>query len=231
MSSWLHIFTAHSYPTLKSLLMWNLFPILVIILFISVGSLRVKQYNNFSKAAYLAQFMFISDLKILKYNWLAMTGAQKLDGKEWKTDKLGKVALSSTNPAFHMHFWKLSQRCWWATSEISWPLSRICTALEMWKALCPEIFWDSCEEKTALLQAQHQCLLRFVHLHVWLMLQEHMLNWHNRPYIHGSSAKSDMPWKVLDRVSMASLEQWDLHGDLIWFRCMFNKFPVVDFMT
>lgn len=146
--------------------------------------------------------MPIPDLKILKYSWSAMPGAQKLDGTEWKTDKLSKMTLSSTYPVLHMHFWKLSQRCWWATSEISWPLSRICTAHEMWKALCPEIFRDSCKEKTALLQAQHQCLLRFVYLCEWLMLQKHMLNWHNRPYIHGFSAKSNMPWRFLDRVSM-----------------------------
>lgn len=140
----LYILTAHNSPTLKSFLMSNTFSYISDL----CGRLQSKALQGFFKSCITCT---MPDLKILKYSWSAVAGAQKLDGTEWKTDKLSKMALSSTYPVLHMHFWKLSQRCWWATSEISWPLSRICTAHEMWKALCPEIFWDSCKEKTALL--------------------------------------------------------------------------------
>lgn len=107
------------------------------------------------------------------------------------------MALSSTYPVLHLHFGSFLKDADELIQKYR-SLSRICTGHEMWKAICPESFQDSCKEKTALLKTQHQCLLRFVRLHEWLMLQKHTLNWHNRPNIHGSSAKSNMPWKILE---------------------------------
>lgn len=180
--------------------------------------------------------MSIHDLRILKYNRLAVIGAHKLDGTESKTDKLSKMPWSSTYPVLHMHL-RSFLKDWWATSEISWSLSRICTGHEMWKAIRPDIFQDSCKEKTALLKTQHQCLLRFVHLQEWLMLQKQMLNWHNRTNTHGSSAKLNMLWKILEFAwsSWSNGESWSMVTRMFImifrFGCTFNKFPVVDFMT